>query len=100
MGYLLDTHTVLWVFDDEEKLSKAADRALRDTTTEVFVSIASAWELAIKISKGNLVFDGGVNRFFELIDESGLVLLPIKRKHVKRIETLSLLLHPVSNALD
>ena len=88
MKYLLDTHILLWGFDNEEKLSEMAVRIIRDPGHTKYASIASSWELAIKISKGSLVFDGGVNRFLELIDESGLVLLPIKRKHVKMIEIL------------
>ena len=91
MGYLLDTHTVLWIFDEEEKLPKAAVRALRDTTKKVCVSIISAWELAIKIGTGKLAFNGGIERFFRMIDDNGFGLLPVRREHIVTLETLPLL---------
>ena len=85
MGYLLDTHTVLWILDEEEKLSSAAEQALRDTSKEAYVSIASAWELAIKIGTGKLAFNGGVERFFHMIDENDFGVLPIKREHLQAL---------------
>ena len=59
MRVLLDTHTALWFFEDDERLSRAACNAILEPTNEKFVSIASAWELAIKISLGKLTFEGG-----------------------------------------
>ena len=88
MKYLLDTHTVLWTFGNKKKLSKAVVRAIDDPTNEKYVSIASVWELAIKIGKGKLVFKGGVKRFFRMIHENGFGVLPVKPKHVIIIETL------------
>jgi len=90
MRYLLDTHTVLWAFNNEEKLSKTAVRAILDPVNEKYVSIASSWELAIKINLGKLAFDGGIAHFFAAINESGFQLLPIKETHVKLLETLPL----------
>ena len=91
MKYLLDTHAAIWVFINKEKLSEKAISAIDDSTNTKYVSIASAWEMAIKIRIEKLFFKGGVDRFLYLIDESGFILLPIKRKHVKIIETLPLL---------
>ena len=54
MQYLLDTHTVLWAIGDDEKLSEAAARAILDLKNEMYVSMASAWELAIKIRTGKM----------------------------------------------
>jgi len=55
---------------------------------EKYVSIASAWELAIKINLGKLTFDGGVSNFFSVIEENGFTLLSIKEEHIKQLETL------------
>ena len=49
MKYLLDTHTALWFFDDVEKLPNAVLDAILDPASDKYVSMASAWELAIKI---------------------------------------------------
>ena len=91
MKYLLDTHVLLWGLGNEEKLSKEAFRIIRDRANKKFVSIASAWEVAIKISTGKLDFDGGISEFFRMIDDNGLILFPIKREYMRIVETLPLL---------
>jgi PIN domain nuclease of toxin-antitoxin system len=52
--YLLDTHTLIWAQDDPAKLGSAAARTLRDPDSELLVSIATIWELGIKIAIGKL----------------------------------------------
>ena len=91
MQYLLDTHIALWFFCQAEKLSKTALHSILEPANEKYVSMASAWELAIKIRTGKLVFEGGIEHFFHTIDENGFELLPIKKEHVKQLATLPLL---------
>jgi len=90
MKLLLDTHTVLWFFNNVENLSKTALDAILESTNDKFISIASAWELAIKISLDKLVFEGGIEQFFSVADVNGFELLPIKEKHLKHLENLPL----------
>ena len=54
MRLLLDTHAFLWWLDDDRRLSSRGRRLVADETTEVFVSAASAWEIAIKAAAGKL----------------------------------------------
>ena len=91
MKHLLDTHVALWFFGEEEKLSEVAFRTILDPANKKFVSMASAWELAIKIGTGKMGFDGGVSEFFNIVHKNGFELLPIKKKHVKQVESLPLL---------
>jgi PIN domain nuclease of toxin-antitoxin system len=51
---LLDTHALLWALSDVPRLREGAREALADPETSVFVSAASAWEIAIKIGVGGL----------------------------------------------
>ena len=88
MRYLLDTHVVLWFFDEMEKLSESAFAAILGTANEKYVSIVSAWEVAIKIGTGKLHFTGGVSEFFTMINENGFELLPITENHIKTVEAL------------
>ena len=67
MRYLLDTHVVIWVAINSSALSKAATQTILSPENKLYVSIASAWEVAIKVSKGNLRLDGGVSEFFNII---------------------------------
>ena len=54
MNILLDTHTFLWFVQDDPKLSSAARTLIEDSANHPFISIASLWEIAIKISLGKL----------------------------------------------
>ena len=53
MNLLLDTHALLWVFSQDPRLSPAATEAIREGSNVVFVSAATAWELAITSRSGN-----------------------------------------------
>lgn len=50
MDLLLDTHTLLWWVDDAPQLSAMARKAIMQADGFVYVSLASVWELAIKVS--------------------------------------------------
>ncbi|MDR0649278.1 MAG: type II toxin-antitoxin system VapC family toxin [Synergistaceae bacterium] len=88
MNCLLDTHTVLWFAENSPKLSVAAKGAILRRNTLNFVSIVSAWELAVKISLGKMRIDGGTAEFFNIIESNCFLILPIKRKYIQKAETL------------
>ena len=54
MKYLLDTHTLLWVLFDDEKLSEKAKHAIRNSENVIYVSLITYWEIAIKYGIGKL----------------------------------------------
>lgn len=54
MKLLLDTHTFLWFLMDDPRLSTKARGLIEDATNEIVISVASLWEMAIKISLGKL----------------------------------------------
>jgi PIN domain nuclease of toxin-antitoxin system len=54
MRLLLDTHTFLWAVLEPQKLSKQAKTLLEDSNNALFVSSASAWEIATKYRLGKL----------------------------------------------
>lgn len=54
MRLLLDTCALLWFAEDAEQLSARARVLLDDEENEVFVSVASYWEIVIKFHKGRL----------------------------------------------
>lgn len=49
---LIDTHVLIWALYDPEQLSVSAMKAIRDN--DCCVSIASLWEMSIKMAKGTL----------------------------------------------
>lgn len=58
MKYLLDTHTLLWVLFEEEKLSENAKVVIKNPDNEVYVSIVSYWEISLKYALGKLELKG------------------------------------------
>ena len=87
MQYLIDTHVALWVLKGEP-ISDMAKKILDDVTAEIYVSIASAWEIAIKVSVGKLKYDGGVKAFLEDIELNEFKLLDITEQHIVLVEGL------------
>jgi PIN domain nuclease of toxin-antitoxin system len=87
---LLDTHTLLWCFNDSPFLSLRARRVIEDQRNELLVSAASAWEIATKTRLGKLPTGG------ELIGDLGRYLgelrcesLPITLDHAVRAGSLA-----------
>ncbi len=54
MRFLLDTHTLLWCFNDSRSLSPRARKLIEDGSNEILVSAASGWEIATKVRLGKL----------------------------------------------
>jgi len=54
MKYLLDTHTLIWFLAGDKQLSGKARQLIEDLNNEIFVSIVSLWEIAIKVRLGKL----------------------------------------------
>jgi PIN domain nuclease of toxin-antitoxin system len=89
MTLLIDTHVALWLFNEHEKLSPWARDCLRDEENKLYISIASAWEVAIKHSLGKLTeFPGGVELFFSAINENPIEIIPVLPGHVEKVENL------------
>lgn len=88
MSYLIDTHIFIWLMENNKKVSPKIKTLLQNPSANVFISIASIWEMVIKQTKGQLKIpkdiEGG-------IESSGFVILPIEISHV--LETGKLPLH-------
>ena len=85
MRLLLDTHAFLWWVTDDERLSAAAKLAITDADNQIFVSAASAWEIATKQRLGKL--DGVPRvgeRFSELVMADGFQHLAVDHRHALR----------------
>jgi PIN domain nuclease of toxin-antitoxin system len=54
MKLLLDTHAFLWFIGGDKRLSPSARVLIEDVSNDAYLSIASLWEMAIKISLGRL----------------------------------------------
>ena len=88
MNLLLDTHIILWLAGDSGKLSAKAKQALLDDNNVRYVSIVSAWEVALKLSTEKLRFDGGLLEFFRVIDHNDFYEKGIRREYLNILEDL------------
>lgn len=61
---LLDTHTVLWFWWDDPKLSPAAKVVICDPQVRKWVSLITPWEVAVKVSLNKLDIGGPYPGFF------------------------------------
>jgi PIN domain nuclease of toxin-antitoxin system len=88
MDLLLDTHSLIWFLNGDEKLSDNVKIAIEDPSNSKFVSIASIWEIAIKISLDKFRFPRGFRYFLDLVEENGFEILPITFEHAMVLSTL------------
>lgn len=78
MNLLLDTHTLLWHSAGDSQMSATATALLKDSSNDLFLSMASAWELAIKVGLKKLAINGTYEVFLSTaIAGYGINLLPI-----------------------
>lgn len=85
MSYLLDTQILLWSIREPEKLSKKIHDILAGDKDNLFISIASLWEIIIKCSVGKLNI---APSFIDILHATGVPILPISKQHLHRLFTL------------
>ena len=88
MNLLLDTHVALWAITDSPKLPPKARELIASPKTNVWISAASIWEIAIKhaLGRGDMPISAqDARRYFS---ESGYRLLAIEAEHALAVEDL------------
>jgi PIN domain nuclease of toxin-antitoxin system len=91
MRVLVDTQAFLWWIAGEAALSSKARRTIADPDNECLLSLASCWEMAIKVSLGKLKLPGVMERFIpEQLAVNAFRQLEIEFRHVARVASLPL----------
>ena len=88
--YLLDTCAFLWFLDDNPSLSKRA-RDIIGRSNDMYLSVASLWEIAIKKAIHKLDLDESIVELEMICNQYGIVILPIKIPYLERIGQLSMI---------
>ncbi len=86
--YLLDTHTLLWFLNGDDTLSKPAKDILKNIENTIVVSIASLWEIGIKMSIGKLKLAYSLEEIVENLQLQNIQILPIQPFHILKMTTL------------
>ena len=88
MKILMDTHIFLWFINNDSKLSLEL-KALIESDLDILISIASLWEISIKVSTGKLTLPNSVGDFFNHhISINDFEILNIEIPHLEIISTL------------
>jgi PIN domain nuclease of toxin-antitoxin system len=89
MRLLLDTHTLIWFFAGDAKLSNIVRNLIEDENNEKLLSTASVWEMAIKQSKGKLYLTLPLKDYIkQKLGLNNFKLLVIDLEHLNIIATL------------
>ncbi len=89
MKILLDTHIFLWMMDEPERLSSNAAALLRDFDNELFLSVASVWEIQIKLNMRKLTLSQPLPVLIQSQREANQIqILPIELRHVYALANL------------
>lgn len=89
MNLLLDAHAFLWFIMGSANLSATARALIEDPANERMLSVASLWEMAIKVSLGKLTLSAPFDDLIpEQLNLNGIGLLNITIDHVSLIATL------------
>jgi len=89
MSLLLDTQALLWFLLDDPRLSDKAQASIVTDEVSIFVSPASIWEIAIKISLGKYTLPAPFATFWnEQLQANDFSLLPISVVHAAQLANL------------
>lgn len=89
MRILLDTHAIVWWATGDRRMSRKARVTIADPDTEVFISIASAWEIQIKATLDKLTLNESVDALYRsLIIDQGFRMIGIELSDIARLSTL------------
>lgn len=92
MRLLLDTQCWLWWFSQPERLSKEAIERIADETNEVWLSVASVWEIGIKVAIGKLLLPEQIDDYISTrMTQLGAKSLEITVSHALRAAALPLI---------
>jgi PIN domain nuclease of toxin-antitoxin system len=81
MIFLIDTHTFLWFVTGSQKLSETAKELIENDNNDIFISIASLWEISIKTAIGKLQILNNYDTVIDDLTENEISILPISFTH-------------------
>jgi PIN domain nuclease of toxin-antitoxin system len=88
MGFLLDTHAFLWFATGDKKLPSSIREKITDINQSCFISIASFWEITIKIQIKKLQINISLNQLYLFDDRNNIKILQINEQHLTDLLTL------------
>ncbi|WP_373496843.1 type II toxin-antitoxin system VapC family toxin [Aquiflexum sp.] len=75
MKYLIDTHILLWYIVGDKRINSETQSKIENKGNQIFLSNASIWEIAIKLSIGKLKLNGSLDDLKKFLDGKGFKLI-------------------------
>ncbi len=89
MKYLLDTHTFIWLDSTPDYLSPNVILICKDPANILYVSLASIWEMQIKISAGKLQLPKPLQEIIQWQQQNNFIqVLPVTLQHIFTLDSL------------
>jgi len=86
---LLDTHAFVWLASDQAQLSPSAARTIRENADTLYLSVVSAWEIALLVKRGRLTLPLAPSTFTSrALRHHGIAELPLERRTAERAVAL------------
>ena len=90
MNLLLDTHTLIWFFESDSRLSSTAKALFENPSNQNFFSVASVWEIVIKQNLGKLNLSRPLDQILNHIQKNGIELVSINAEQALKVGELPL----------
>ena len=90
MIILLDTHYLIWTLEGDPRLNTNVLSLVKDPAVPLHISLASYWEIAIKMSLDKFRIKSGFEKLVERTRELGISELPITMEHTRLVKNLPL----------
>ena len=88
MNYLLDSHAVIWYFEDSQKLPQKMIEIIDDSKMSVYISSTSLWEIAIKMNLGKLDVEFSFDELLAGIEATDFDILQVENEYLQQLSTL------------
>lgn len=88
MNILLDTHALIWFANNDKKLPKKVYNTIIEKDTFTFISVASIWEISIKLQLNKLELKYTVEQLISFIENNNIQIVNISIEHVRVLDKL------------
>ena len=82
MRFLVDTHIFLFLINADDKLDKNIINTLENPSNSIYISMASLWEIVVKVNIGKLPLTRNINELYELLNKKSILVLNIQKQHL------------------
>lgn len=89
MQFLLDTHTLIWFFESDNRLSPRVKEIIQTSGNRSLLSVASIWEIVIKQNLGKLSLSRPISEIIQHVQQNGIAILNIEPAHALKVGELS-----------